>query len=465
MSGVLSEENKLDRTFGLERKRLLTLFGVLLAVSLGFDYSLYPGGIAHVYVHELATLIAGIAAIAIAIRTRTLLPAARATWIPLALLGLILANTVVLGAVEYHAVPVEMHKLFWFEHADAIRILVELAVWVWLFGQIDPQTDEITAIFDIALWGGVVVVVLDGFYWVLSGLIHLATTTFDLTVMFGLPLSAVFVLRRGTRGDLVRLGVFGAGSILLYSRAVLIAVAVTLALILVSARRWRAIGVVAGPVAAGWIAVLGLSLVVAVAPALSQVSRVGPPPGVTGTTISGSSALGTLLRLLSLGDTSIAGYTIPSRERIWQDALSISKKDPIFGVGYHDYFAFSKVSEVKAGSPPDTNGLFPNLIKAAHNDYLSMLVEGGVVGVLAYLAFWLLVIAASAKLWWDKADRATSAFYLGFFVSLAAVSVTGEFLIPRSPSWLAPAFVWWLLITALLIDVNRVHAWFRWPRP
>jgi O-antigen ligase/polysaccharide polymerase Wzy-like membrane protein len=446
------------------RKGLFTTSGLLIAASLAFDYSLYVDS-AHIYVHEIATLAAAAMGMAIAWQRRSLVPARRATWIPLGLICLLVINSVVLGAFEYHRLPVNMHKLFWFEHGDGLRILVEVAVWVWLLGLLEPARDDLSTLFDVVLWGGAIGVMVDGGYWVLGGLTHVATTPFDLTVMFGLPLSAVFMAERKSRSDAIRLAIYGAGSLLLYSRASIIVVTVALSGVIVSVRNWPTIRSLLVPIAAGWIVVLVITFLVGAAPARTNIAKLPPPPGAYGaSTISGSSTRGMLLRLLSIGDQQIAGYTIPSRTAIWRDALSIAKKAPVLGVGYHDYFAYSTIYEHKNGTAADTTGLSPDLIKAAHNDYLSMLAEAGVVGVLIYLGFWVLLLWAALRNWQEKSNRAWHGFVLGFLASLAGVSLTGEFFIPRSPAWLAPAIVWWLIAAQLLISVERSFGWFRWPR-
>ena len=448
------------------RKRLILTFSGLLAVSLAFDYSVYLGGLGHAYVHEVATAIVAVIAFLLARRRGSVLPASRGTLLILGLLGLLVLDTIVIGALHYTAVPSSMHKLFWLEHGDALRILFELAVWVWAFGLVGPGPEELWSILEVALWGGAVAVVLDAGFWIVSNQVHLATTTFDLTVMFGLPLAAVSVMRRGpSRGDMIRLGIYGAGGLILYSRAALVVVILAMAVILFTARSRRTLKMVIPPIVAGWAVVLILTIGVGLLPSLPGVSRLSAPPGVTGATTSGSSALGTLLRLFSLGDTQIAGYTLPSRLTIWRDALSIARQSPLFGVGYHDYFAYSHVSEIKAGDNRDPGALFPSLIKAAHNDFLSMLAETGAIGLLIYAGFWILLLMGAIKLWWRKEpDRLMSGFWLGFLLGFAAVSLTGEFLIPRSPIWLAPAIMWWLLIAALLVDVEGRYGWLAWPR-
>jgi O-antigen ligase len=416
--------------------------------------------VAHVYLHEVATAAAGLIGILIAVRRRSVLPASKATWVLLAFLGFLALNSVVLGAVEYHAVPASMHHLFWLEHGDALRIVGEVAAWVWVIGELDLDVKEVWEVLDWVLWGGLVMVVLAGGYWLLNQLAHQATTPFDLAVMFGVPLAAVFVINRhARRSDLIRLAIYSGGSLLLYSRTAILVLVVTTAVVLISARGWRSAGTVLGPIAAGWVAVVALALLIG---ALSQPAfiHVGPPPGGEGGTSPGSSIRLTILRLFSFGDSQIAGYTLPSRVTIWRDALSIVPRSPVFGVGYHDYFAFSRVSEVKTDSAPAPADLFSSLIKAAHNDYLSMLVETGVVGLILFLGLWCLLIAAAAKLWLaDKPNRPWYGFMLGFLVSMAGVSAFGEVLLPRTPLWLAPTIIWWIAMTALLIDVDRRYGW------
>ena len=443
----------------------MSALGWLLAVSLAADFSIYAGGVVHLYIHEACTLVAGVLGLVIAFRRRSLIPASRGSWIPLVLLILIAVNTVLLGAFQYHNVPEAMRKLFWFEHGDALRILGEIAVWVWAFGQLDPPLEDAWRIFDISLWGGAVMVALGAAYWLLQQEAHATTTPFDLAVMVGMPLSVVAGLRNGwRRWNLLRLAIYSAGVLFLYSRTAIIVGALTTLVVLAAARRWRVISKPVLTIAGAWVVVIAITLLTSLYKPSQAIASIPPPPAAAGTTASGSSALLTFLRLASLGDSQIAGYTLPSRLVIWRDALSIFRRSPLVGVGYHDYFLYSKVTEIKTGSNLDPPDLFSSRIKAAHNDYLSMLSEGGLAGLLLYLGFWLLLLITAARLWLrERAERVRHAFTLGFLASLAIVSFFGEILIPRSPSWIAPTVIYWLVIALLLIEADRRYKWLSWP--
>jgi O-antigen ligase len=87
------------------------------------------------------------------------------------------------------------------------------------------------------------------------------------------------------------------------------------------------------------------------------------------------------------------------------------------------------------------------LIKQAHNEFLGMLAETGLVGAAIFLGFWFLLIRGAFGLWrGDSEHRTRNAFTLGFLVSFLAVSLASELLIPRTPTWIAPAAMWWTMI-------------------
>jgi O-antigen ligase len=416
------------------RKRYLQAFALLLAAGLTFDPSIYVGGLTHVYVHDLTTF--GVLALGLVVMQRTrsaLLPPA--LYVPLGLLIFLAVDTIVLGAVNYPRAPAIMHKLFWFEHLDALRILGELAVWVWAFGQLRPSGEEGRRMFDIALWGGAAGLTLTGAWFLIAKAPHVATTSFDLTVMVGLPMSLVFVLRRGQRADWIRLAVFGAACLLLYSRTAMVVIAFSLVVVLLAARDWhksiRALALVVG----GGLLVLLVSFAAGSAGLLPRQA---------------------LVRFISIAADQLVPYTIPGRVAIWKDAAHMFTTNPLLGVGYHDYFLYSHVSEVKNGTSAAPADLPGGLIKQAHNDFLSMLAETGLVGTAIFLGFWFLSLRAAYRLWRDDLDnRIWHAFTASFLVSLLGVSLVGEVLIPRTPDWVAPAALWWILIGFVFLQLRE----------
>jgi O-antigen ligase len=161
-------------------------------------------------------------------------------------------------------------------------------------------------------------------------------------------------------------------------------------------------------------------------------------------------------RTASLVRMELAPYTIPSRLAIWSDAVRIFEISPVVGVGYHNYFIYSRVTEIKDASRFDVPDLFSSLIKQGHNDFLSWLAETGGVGFALYLAFWGLILILAWRLWRAEPHaRERNTFTLVFMVSLLGVSIFGELLVPRTPDWTSSAALWWITIGLLFIDAGR----------
>jgi hypothetical protein len=476
----------------VSRPTSLFVYIALLFVTVAFDMSVYVGGLFHLYTHDVTSLAIGVFGLALARKRQTLLPTSRPLWAALTLLAFLLANTVISGAIQYGDVPTEMRRLFWFEHGNALRIVGELLVWVWTLGLLAPTRQDATAILDSGLWGATCSVALLGAFWASTNTIHVGTTTFDLNVMIGLPMAMMFVMARGRRLDLLRLAVFAAASLFLYSRSAMLAVFFTTLVLLIVIHRPRAVGTSLACIAAGWILVLALATAatelktsISASPATSSPStspRAPTPSPLTPDTTASPTAPAPPIaitqpgldhtvsrpvdavapgqpaveRAASIVRPDTASYTIPNRLAIWYDAIRIFQISPVVGVGYHNYFAYSRVTEVKDASRFDVPGLFSSLIKQAHNDFLSWLAETGVLGFALYISFWGFVLFEAARLWRaEPATRERHTFTIAFMLSLLGISALGEMLVPRMPSWIASALLWWVLIGLLFIDAGR----------
>lgn len=103
--------------------------------------------------------------------------------------------------------------------------------------------------------------------------------------------------------------------------------------------------------------------------------------------------------------------TLPKRTFIWQDTLAIIKDFPILGTGLGTYsLSFSLYKNIAH---------WPTIIQHAHNDYLELLSETGVVGFL--LIMWGIVLfymRAVSKI----VKRSPSNDPLRYYVLLGAVS-------------------------------------------
>jgi O-antigen ligase len=454
------------------RQNRVRLFATLVFVAIGLDFSTYVAGLFHLYVHDLTAAIVAVYGVALARENRSVLPTSRLLMAPIGLLIFLLANSVVLGALHYGDVPTEMQKLFWFEHGNALRIVGELLLWIWTLGHLAPSKDESRSILDFALWGCALNVGLVGTYWIVTNTSHVGTMAFDLNVMTGLPLAMVFVMTRARRGDMFRLALFGAGSLLLYSRTAILAVTVTTLAVLLMSRQPRAIARAVACLSIGWLfafaAPIAISSVTALlAPTTTTATRPSQSPGSTGGQPTAISTTPTVIdRTASFVSPQLAPYTIPSRLAIWSDALRIFEISPIVGVGYHDYFIYSGVTEIKDASAADVPGLFSSLIKQAHNDYLSWLAETGIIGLAAYLSFLAVAMRAAFRLWRElPAERLWRTFTFALLISLAAVSTFGEILIPRTPDWTPSAMLWWIVIGLVFVDSRQREETSRRPNP
>jgi len=418
------------------------VFGALLLASVGLDFSTYVAGTFHLYVHDLIAALVACYGIALALENRSVLPVGRLSLAPIALLAFLLVNSVVLGAAYYANVPPDMQKLFWFEHGNALRIVGELLVWVWALNQLAPDKNESALILDFALWGCAVNVTFLGAYGAITKTTHAGTTAFDLDVMVGLPLAMVFVMTRGMRVDLFRLVLFSAGSLFLYSRTAIFAVIFMTVAILLTSRQPRAIARSLGCLGLGWILAFGVPQATSfISASLRTQTATSSQPA---TDVATPTAVD---RTASVVSPDLAPYTIPSRLAIWSDALRMSAISPIVGVGYHDYFLYSQVTEIKDLSADDLPGLYSSLIKQAHNDYLSWLVETGVIGLTIYISFLAISVWHAWRLRVRSRERRPwHVFTLALIISLAAVSTFGEVLIPRTPAWVSSATVWWIVI-------------------
>jgi O-antigen ligase len=421
----------------MSRRNQVMAYAALLFVSLAFDPNSYVGGLAHVYVHDLTVVPVAILGVFLAVRNRALVAGGRWFLAPMGLFAFVLADTVVVGALHYGGVPSDLRRLFWLEHGDGFRIVGELLVWVWALAQLRPTREEIWRILDIAVWGSMIAVAWTVLTAIATNTAHATTTTFDVDILTALPLATVFVLRPGRHAlDLVRLVVIAAASAMLYSRATIVTVFFTTFAVLLVVRDWRALRAALGSLAAGY-------LIIFLFPVL----------------FFGSNALTGMwfLRVSSIANQQLAPYTIPNREVIWRDAVHIWETSPVIGVGYHDYFLYSSVKEVKIGADLSQTHLLPSTIKSAHNDYLSWLSEMGVVGLLVFLAFWGSAVFLAARMWLrDRQDRVRHTFSVALFAALLGISALGEVLIPRTPDAVPSAAIWWIVLALVFLEAGRV---------
>lgn len=136
------------------------------------------------------------------------------------------------------------------------------------------------------------------------------------------------------------------------------------------------------------------------------------------------------VRGVHINDTNFA---IVERLAHWQAAVNMANAQPLFGVGFGNY-------------EPD----YPNYRLAAwqyglghaHNIYLNVLAETGVVGLLAYLFFWggivLLTMRTISRA--DGLNRALALGLLGCWVHLATHQILDNLYVGNIPLYLGILF-------------------------
>jgi len=114
-------------------------------------------------------------------------------------------------------------------------------------------------------------------------------------------------------------------------------------------------------------------------------------------------------------DITSANYAVVERLAHWQAALNMVDSHPWFGIGFGNYeVAYEEYRLVN----------WPEALGHAHNYYLNIWAEAGILGLFAYCGLWL----TAATMTWrlrkhpDPIARATSIGLLGSWVYLAAHS-------------------------------------------
>ena len=113
---------------------------------------------------------------------------------------------------------------------------------------------------------------------------------------------------------------------------------------------------------------------------------------------------------------SPTNYAVVERLAHWQAAIDMARDEPIFGVGLGGYaLAYEDYRLINWEQP----------LGHAHNYYLNLLAETGIVGLAAYLAFWLYITKLTLRLRRnpDNFARAIGIGLLGSWVYIGVHSV------------------------------------------
>ena len=109
-------------------------------------------------------------------------------------------------------------------------------------------------------------------------------------------------------------------------------------------------------------------------------------------------------------------YAVVERIAHWQAAVSMAQAHPFFGVGLGNYAAAYEEHRLINWEEP---------LGHAHNLYLNFLAETGVVGLVAYLAFWLIILRVTwtVRSHPDWNARALAVGLLGCWTYIAVHSI------------------------------------------
>lgn len=389
-----------------------------LFLSIALDVSFYIQQTFHLYLHDILFMCLAVITVVGMLKSRPL-PQAE---LPLSLrlfFGYLFINLILAALLRLPALPNLYARIFLFEHLNALRILGVIGFAVWLVASSTTTRHDITRLLRLLFWAATLAVTLQIIEFGLLGRPHVATTPLDLVLPFSLVLGVVLWESYRSRRQRVVLSLALVCNIVglnfLFSRSAIMGLVAAWGILLVGDARKR--------VWLGAVTVLAVVLLGAIAP----------------------SAM--LTRAVSIVKTSILAYTIPSRLAIWKDALTIGTGSPWFGVGYANYVLQSSVTEAKDAAVI-LEGLFSDTIKSAHNLYLNLFAETGVVGVVLFL-FAVGSLLRRAFIDWraarDPWERAVSTFFLSQVVAVMVMNLTGEFLIPRTPAWVGPSLLQWFV--------------------
>ena len=162
--------------------------------------------------------------------------------------------------------------------------------------------------------------------------------------------------------------------------------------------------------------VKGVSFALALAALFWAMWSIGLlPRSVVNRLSAATSELFTISDARGLHITS-TNYAVVERLAHWQAAISMAQDRPLFGLGLGNYSkAYDDYRLLNWEEP----------LGHAHNLYLNFLAETGVVGLAAYLAFWVLIFRVT----WetrnhpDRTGRAVAVGLLGCWAYIAAHSV------------------------------------------
>ena len=147
--------------------------------------------------------------------------------------------------------------------------------------------------------------------------------------------------------------------------------------------------------------------------------------------------------LRGLGATGGAGDVSSGRLQFWQTTLLMIRDFPFLGVGLNAFgVAYTRYDAM--------NGYFR--IEQAHNDYLQVSAEAGIVGLVLVLAFIFLLFGRGWQVFSTSSDRARRGIALGALAGCFGILIHSFFDFPlRTPSNLLTFLI---LVALATVSVN-----------
>lgn len=105
------------------------------------------------------------------------------------------------------------------------------------------------------------------------------------------------------------------------------------------------------------------------------------------------------------------------RSLIWSTSLNIFKGHPIFGIGFGNFPIFYQ-RYLKVPS---------EIFGHAHNDFLNVAVNAGVVGLLAFIFMWVVFLKNILRRYKEKKESYSKALILGGILSVIAFLLASQF--------------------------------------
>jgi len=132
-----------------------------------------------------------------------------------------------------------------------------------------------------------------------------------------------------------------------------------------------------------------------------------------------------------------------SRIKLWKTAIMMIKEHPILGVGNGNYISrYDEYVNKYKGLSYNAYTRYP-----AHNSYLKIESELGIVGIASFLAILVTSLFRVRKLFTTTEDNFIKAFYMGAFASMIAfyfMNISDNlFFVP-----MATTYFWFLIATA-----------------